>query len=53
MREGFLNNDNKLDSLVAAIAAAMWVQNPDSFRKPQPGELSGACLEGWIYAPKP
>ena len=53
MREEFIHNDDKLDSLVAAIAAAMWTQNPDSFRQPQPGELYDARLEGWIYAPKP
>ena len=53
MREQFINNDDRLDSLVAAIAAAMWVQNSDNFRKPQPVDLPDAQLEGWIYAPLP
>ena len=53
MREEFIENDDKLDSLVAAIAAAMWAQNPDRFRHPTDDELADARLEGWIYAPKP
>ena len=53
MREQFINNDDCLDSLVAAVAAAMWVQNSDNFRKPQPEKLPDAQLEGWIYVPLP
>lgn len=52
-RDKCLMNDDCLDSLVAAIAAAIWAQNPDCFRHPSPEELPDAQLEGWIYAPKP
>ncbi len=52
MREQFINNDDRLDSLIAAIAAAMWAKNPDNFRHPKPCELPDAQLEGWIYVPK-
>ena len=47
-----MNSHDCLDSLVAAIGAAMWAQNPEQFRKPGPDELEAARLEGWIYAPK-
>ena len=52
-----IKNHDKLDSLVAAIGAAMWVINESQFltpRKsiPQTEELDYALLEGWIYAPK-
>lgn len=47
-----MNNHDCLDSLVAAIGAAMWAQNPEQFRRPGPDELNAARLEGWIYAPK-
>lgn len=53
MREEFIENDDKLDSLVAAIAAAMWAQNSAQFRHPTDAELPDAQLEGWIYVPKP
>lgn len=52
IREKCIKNDDCLDSLVAAIAAAAWVQRPNSFRKPEADELADAQLEGWIYAPK-
>ncbi len=52
-RWGFRANEDCLDSLVAAIAAAKWAQNPDYFRKPDTDELADAKLEGWIYAPRP
>ncbi len=47
-----MENHDCLDSLVAAIGAAMWAQNPEQFRKPGPNELAAAQLEGWIYAPR-
>ena len=53
-----INNHDGLDSLVAAVGAAMWVRYKSRFlipRKsiPQSEELQAARLEGWIYAPRP
>ena len=50
-------NGDCLDSLVAAIGAAMWALNKSQFLTPQESipqseELDYAQLEGWIYAPK-
>jgi hypothetical protein len=45
-----------LDSVVAAIAAAMWAKDKTLFHRPEdhqdPKVLAAAQLEGWIYAPK-
>ncbi len=38
-----------LDSVIAAVAAAAWAQDPDRFRRPNADKLPQACLEGWIY----
>ncbi len=51
-----LDNDDALDSVVAAIAAAMWSKDKTLFHRPEdnpdPAVLKDAQLEGWIYAPK-
>lgn len=52
-----IDNDDCLDSLVAAIGAAMWAKSPADFLLPKDeaspdGELQTARLEGWIYAPR-
>ena len=52
LREDCMANDDCLDSVVAAVGAAMWAQDSSRFRHPQPGELSDAKLEGWIYVPE-
>ena len=52
LRMGCLANDDCLDSVIAAIAAATWAQDPDSFRHPSDEELALAKLEGWIYVPQ-
>ncbi len=51
---GLANHDG-LDSLVAAVVAALWAQDPTRFRRPA---AEGAAefdprvlLEGWLYAP--
>ncbi len=49
-RWGSRANDDALDSVVAAVAAALWAVDSDRFCKPKPGELADARLEGWIYA---
>ena len=42
-----------LDSLIAAIAAAKWVNDETSFWRPEDQNvLAAAQREGWIYAPK-
>ena len=48
-------SDDCLDSMVAAIAAALWCRSSDAFRRPEdePDLLPDANLEGCIYAPKP
>ena len=53
-----LDNDDCLDSLVAAIGAARWAMNQRDFVGPREiiaerEELDYARLEGWIYAPWP
>ena len=51
VREDCFDNDDCLDSVIAAVGAAMWAQDCARFRHPQPGELADARLEGWIYVP--
>ncbi len=46
-----VENDDCLDSLVAAIGAALWVRDESQFLHPTGDELPTARLEGWIYAP--
>lgn len=50
------DNDNCLDSLVAAIGAAMWAKDESLFHRPEdhqePAVLDYAKVEGWIYAPQ-
>ena len=52
-----LANDDCLDSLVAAVVAALWKKDKSkgksTFRTPSKSQLSDAKLEGWIYVPKP
>ena len=50
-RWGFRANDDPLDSVIAALAAASWTRNRDDFLHPKHCELADARLEGWIYAP--
>ena len=40
-----------LDSVVAAVAAAMWARDSTRFLHPTDDELPYARLEGWIYVP--
>ena len=51
-----LANHDCLDSLVAAVVAALWKKDksPDksTFRTPSKAQLPDAKLEGWIYVPK-
>lgn len=56
-RQECIGNADCLDSLMAAIGAAMWVKSPTDFLLPKDdaapdGELQSARLEGWIYAPR-
>ena len=51
VRKDCLANDDCLDSVVAAVGAAMWTQDCARFRHPKPDELPDALLEGWIYVP--
>ncbi len=48
-------NDDGLDSLVAAVVAALWAQDPTKFRRPAAEGAeefdSRVMLEGWLYAP--
>lgn len=62
-----IGSDDCLDSVVAAVAACLWVKDRTLFRLPQNGpgdatvrggtpgpgenELATARLEGWLYAP--
>jgi hypothetical protein len=62
-----IGSDDCLDSVVAAVAACLWFQDKNLFRRPQDGpgdptrrggtpgahenELAAARLEGWLYAP--
>ncbi|MBC8281936.1 MAG: DUF429 domain-containing protein [Chloroflexi bacterium] len=66
-RNQCLENDDCLDSVVAAVAACLWASDQLQFRQPKSGpgdatkrggvpdpnenELTTACLEGWLYAP--
>ncbi len=66
-RSQCLENDDCLDSVVAAVAACLWATDQTQFRQPKPGpgeatkrggvpnpdgnEFASACLEGWLYAP--
>ena len=50
-RWGFRANDDCLDSVVAAVGAAMWARDSSRFLHPTDDELADAQLEGWIYAP--
>ncbi len=52
LRMGCRANDDCLDAVVAAVAAARWARNPARFRHPNHDELPAAKLEGWIYVPK-
>ena len=49
------NNHDCLDSIVAALTAALWVLHPAAFRcPPPPGHPDFdpvTLLEGWLYAP--
>ena len=51
---GMANHDG-LDSLVAAVVAALWAQDPTKFRRPAAEGAeefdSRVMLEGWLYAP--
>ena len=53
VRNGCRANDDCLDAVVAAVAAAAWANPSGQFRHPEPDELAAAQLEGWIYAPQP
>ena len=50
--EDCLANDDCLDSVVAAVGAAIWVQDPNRFHHPSEEETPEAKLEGWIYVPR-
>ena len=52
-RPGCRANDDCLDAVVAAVAAAVWAQDCSRFRHPTDAERAKAQLEGWIYAPLP
>ncbi len=51
-REECIANDDCLDAVVAAVAAASWSQNHSGFQHPSDDELAAAKLEGWIYVPQ-
>ncbi len=50
-----MENHDGLDSLVAAVVAALWAQDPTKFRRPAAEGAeefdSRVMLEGWLYAP--
>ncbi len=51
-----LASHDALDSVVAAVTAALWNRDPEAFQRPdpeQPEEMKAAKLEGWLYAPRP
>lgn len=57
-RSKCLKNPDCLDSLVAAIGAALWAKDKSKFLCPRESidsneEINAARLEGWIYAPRP
>ena len=50
-RWGFRANEDPLDAVIAAVAAAAWaLETP--FLHPSQDEVADAQLEGWIYAPQ-
>ncbi len=57
-RDHCMFSDDALDSIVAAVAAAMWAdrEKRSRFRRPEdcpnPSIIQAAQLEGWIYAPR-
>ena len=55
-RDQCRSNHDCLDSLVAAVGAAMWAKDETKFCRPEDKSdqavLDAARLEGWIYAPK-
>lgn len=51
VRMGCHASDDFLDAVVAAVGAACWTTDKDSFRHPQRDELAPARMEGWIYVP--
>ena len=53
LRADCMANDDCLDSVVAAVGAAMWAQDRTRFHHPEDDEMPDAQLEGWIYVPKP
>ena len=53
LREDCIANNDCLDAVVAAVAAARWAQDAGRFRHPSADELETARVEGWIYVPKP
>ena len=66
-RDACMENDDSLDSVVAAVSACLWANDSTQFRVPKSGpgeatkrggtpspnenELETARLEGWLYAP--
>ena len=52
-RKSCLENHDCLDSLIAAVAAAMWVNDENLFERPEGDAVAAAKREGCIYAPKP
>ena len=51
-----MRSHDALDSIVAAVAAALWAILPDRFPQPpaldEPGFDPVVLLEGWLYAPR-
>ena len=62
-RDLCISSHDCLDSVVAALAAALWATDPTLFRLPDTGEglntgpaflaapLATLMVEGWLYAP--
>ena len=50
-----MKSDDCLDSMVAAVVAALWIRRRKVFWEPKPihghGVMERAKLEGWLYAP--
>ena len=46
-----LDSDDCLDSVVAAVVAALWVRSPDLFLLPDADSDAVSLLEGWLYSP--
>lgn len=54
LRDACLNSDDALDSVIAAVTAALLVNSPARFsHPPQPGQpgYRSTLLEGWLYMP--